>query len=100
MSVQNFLLHGSRVHNHIFAPLFHTMERISNYLIWINVLTGFAFNKTFSHHMKKVIFFDGLDADSNQNTPAAEHMTLILHPTSSPIRILYQTLGYLYQKFK
>jgi len=57
-------------------------------------------NKTFSHHMQKVIFFDGVSPGAEQKPPAAEGITLILHPVSSPVKILYHTLTYLHTKFK
>uniref|UniRef100_H2Z5A8 Hexosyltransferase n=1 Tax=Ciona savignyi TaxID=51511 RepID=H2Z5A8_CIOSA len=58
-----------------------------------------AMNKTFSHHMQKVIFFDGM-TEANQEPLAAPGMTLISHPDNSAVRILAQTLTYLHLKFK
>ena len=70
------------------------------YYFWTQLFnTGFALNKTFSHHMKKVIFFSNLD-QSNQNVPGAQQITLILHPTSNPSQFLHKTLEYLYDKFR
>nr|CAB3230711.1 chondroitin sulfate glucuronyltransferase-like [Phallusia mammillata] len=60
---------------------------------------GVALNKTFSHHMKKVIYFDGLMKSHSNLPPSASGITLVLHPNANPVHILYQTLSYLNSKF-
>ncbi|XP_076824769.1 chondroitin sulfate glucuronyltransferase-like [Clavelina lepadiformis] len=61
---------------------------------------GLAVNKTFTHHMQKVLFFHGLGQNLDENSLDAQYMTLILHPSSNPTQILYETINYLYSKFK
>ncbi|XP_078487192.1 chondroitin sulfate glucuronyltransferase-like [Ciona intestinalis] len=58
-----------------------------------------AMNKTFSHHMQKVIFFNG-ESVANDKALTAPGMTLVTHPDDNPVRILSLTLKYLHLKFK
>ncbi|CBY33190.1 unnamed protein product [Oikopleura dioica] len=59
-----------------------------------------AQNKTLGHHMQKLLFFFGSHEQpfkGKNHQPAG--MNIVVHPEEDEIRILYQTLYYLYQHY-
>ena len=59
-----------------------------------------AVNKTLSHHLQKLLFFFGTTENPFKNQPQPSGMNIVVHQETEPVKILYQTLYYLYQHYQ
>lgn len=59
-----------------------------------------AVNKTLSHHLQKLLFFFGTAENPFKNQPQPSGMNIVVHQETEPVKILYQTLYYLYQHYQ
>ena len=59
-----------------------------------------AVNKTLSHHLQKLLFFFGTTENPFKNAPQPSGMNIVVHSETEPVKVLYQTLYYLYQHYQ
>merc|ERR1711892_629059 len=59
-----------------------------------------AVNKTLSHHLQKLLFFFGTGENPFKSQPQPQGMNIVVHSETEPIKVLYQTLYYLYQHYQ